>query len=87
MTSLKDGALLGDFQASGEAGFPRQMEESNDRKQESPAKDTDYTGKIRVQDALGDLSRKASACYGSCQIDQGGTEADLGSIEACSDEL
>ena len=65
----------------------RQLVETNGRWHESPAKKREDTGKIRVHDSLEDVSMKASACYGSCQIDQGGTKADLGCIEACSDEL
>jgi len=85
LTSLKAGALLADFQGSGEAGFPRQLEESNDRWQESAAKNRDDTGNILVQAALGDLSLKISAYYDSCQISQGETETVLGSMEGCSD--
>lgn len=85
LTSLKAGALLADFQGSGEAGFPRQLEESNDRWQESAAKNRDDTGNILVQAALGDLSLKTSAYYDSCQISQGETETVLGSMEGCSD--
>ena len=65
----------------------RQLVETNGRWHESPAKKREDAGKIRVHDSLEDVSMKASACYGSCQIDQGGTKADLGCIEACSDEL
>lgn len=80
LTSLKD------FQGSGKAGFRRQMEECNDRWQESPAKNRDDTGHIRVQVDLGDLFMKTSTYCDSYQIAQGETETVLRSMERCSDE-